>query len=145
MDVDLDDLFSAAARQVVVGRDSPPPSAKRAKKATPLEAAAVGNSVQSSTYKGVSFHASSNRFRARIKIKGKTTHLGYFATDVQAAEAYDRAARELRGAKALTNFDAAAYSYMGADSYAGPMTRPGSPRTRCIAAARTVDAEAEAN
>jgi len=46
----------------------------------------------------------SGRWRARIKIDGKTISLGYYHTVEEAARAYDRAARILYNDQALTNF-----------------------------------------
>lgn len=43
------------------------------------------------------------RWHAHIGIDGRWTWLGSFATEAEAAEAYDRAAREQHGAFALTN------------------------------------------
>jgi AP2 domain len=49
--------------------------------------------------KGVSQHkwVKTNPFYARIKVNGKTAHLGYFATPEEAAAAYDAAAKNLFG------------------------------------------------
>jgi len=80
-------------------------------------------------YIGVTYHAPSNRYRARIKIDNKTTHLGYFLTEYEAAVAYDRAAWELRGTKAHLNFDSSA-----GNSFAYPNLPI---RERCIAAAKS--------
>ncbi len=44
-----------------------------------------------SRYKGVAFHRRSGRWLARIQILGVRHNLGYFATEEQAARAYDRA------------------------------------------------------
>lgn len=79
--------------------------------------------------KGVTYHPESNRYRSRIKIGTRTTHLGYFFTEAGAAKAYDRAAVEIRGVRATTNFPVEVGTYF---------VPPGSPRTRCIAAARSV-------
>jgi len=78
---------------------------------------------------GVTYHAPSNRFRARIKIENKTTHLGYFTTEYEAAVAYDRAAWELRGTKAHLNFDFP--TEMSFANQSLPI------RERCIAAAKS--------
>lgn len=42
-----------------------------------------------SKYLGVDFHK--NQWRARILIDGKSKHLGYFKTDIEASEAYQKA------------------------------------------------------
>lgn len=44
------------------------------------------------------------KWKARIMIKGKTHHLGYFHDEVKAAEAYDRAVVELRQDGLKLNF-----------------------------------------
>lgn len=59
---------------------------------------------KSSRYRGVSFHASNRTWRARIKIAGKSQHLGYWPSEALAGEAYDRAAIRLLGEKANLNF-----------------------------------------
>lgn len=60
-----------------------------------------------SLYKGVSFMAKTGRWRGRIKIGGKTIHLGVFATEVEAARAYDTAALSAWGAYAYPNLPSA--------------------------------------
>lgn len=60
-----------------------------------------------SAYKGVSWERSGkrkNRWRATINIKGKRIRLGSFGTEVEAAIAYDAAAREHFGEFARINF-----------------------------------------
>ena len=53
-------------------------------------------------YKGVTLRG--KRWEAKIKIKGEVVNLGRFETDIEAALAYDRAARELFGEFAYLNF-----------------------------------------
>jgi len=48
-----------------------------------------------SQYKGVSFE--NGKWRARIRIMGKKTHLGIFDDEWEAAEAYNKKALELQG------------------------------------------------
>ena len=55
-------------------------------------------------FKGVDFNKKANVFRARIQISGKTHMLGFFPTDVEAAQAYDAAARKHFGELAAVNF-----------------------------------------
>lgn len=57
----------------------------------------------SSQYKGVSWSKSKGRWRACITIE-RTVHLGYFTDEVQAALAYDAAARTRFGVFAKCNF-----------------------------------------
>jgi hypothetical protein len=57
-----------------------------------------------SRYRGVSRDASSNRYRARIKLNGRQIHLGTFDDQEQAAKAYDAAAKKYHGEFAVLNF-----------------------------------------
>ena len=50
-----------------------------------------------SKLRGVSWHASKGKWRAVIKLDRKSRHVGYFATEQEAASAYARAAAELHG------------------------------------------------
>jgi hypothetical protein len=84
-------------------------------------------------FRGVIFLQVSGRFRARIKIGMKTTHLGYFASPIEAALAYDRAARELHGSKALLNFP----DVEPQAAVLEEKSRCHSARSRCTTAART--------
>ena len=52
-------------------------------------------------WKGVTLNG--NRFRARINHAGEEIHLGYFDNPMDAAKAYDDAARKLHGDRAITN------------------------------------------
>jgi hypothetical protein len=47
-----------------------------------------------SGFKGVSYHQPNNKWRAKINIDGKQTHLGLFKTPKQAFEAYKQAANK---------------------------------------------------
>lgn len=57
-----------------------------------------------SKYKGVCWHWQNSKWRANIKIDGKQTHLGLFLNEIDAAKAYDDAARKYFGEFAKTNF-----------------------------------------
>lgn len=57
-----------------------------------------------SRYKGVSWERRAARWQAQIGCDGKKFHLGLFATEEEAARAYDAKARELHGDFARLNF-----------------------------------------
>jgi hypothetical protein len=57
-----------------------------------------------SRYRGVRQDARSNKWRAQIKFNGRRIHLGAFDDEVEAAKAYDTAAREYHGEFAVLNF-----------------------------------------
>ena len=57
----------------------------------------------SSKYRGVSYSERSKSWRAGIKVKGKTISLGVFASEDQAALAYNEAAQKYFGAFAYQN------------------------------------------
>jgi hypothetical protein len=61
-------------------------------------------SQTTSRYRGVSRDAMSNRYRARIKLNGRRTHLGMFDDQEQAARVYDAAAKKYHGQFAVLNF-----------------------------------------
>lgn len=60
-------------------------------------------------YKGVGWANRESKWRARIVINKKETHIGYFTDVVEAAKAYDRKAIELHGEFAYTNFPRETY------------------------------------
>lgn len=53
------------------------------------------NKKYGSVCKGVQFRPDRNKWRARIFVEGKEIFLGSFETQLEAAEAYNRAAKEL--------------------------------------------------
>ncbi len=57
-----------------------------------------------SQYKGVHWHRRSRRWQATIQAAMCRRHLGEFASELEAAYAYDAAAREIFGEFARTNF-----------------------------------------
>lgn len=58
----------------------------------------------SSSYKGVSWYKSKRLWSSAIKVSGVRKHLGYFKNEVDAAKAYDDAARKYFGEFAFLNF-----------------------------------------
>ena len=57
-----------------------------------------------SKYKGVSYYSREKQFVAKITTDGKTVKLGYFEDEVEAAKAYDKAARKYHKEFAYLNF-----------------------------------------
>lgn len=58
----------------------------------------------SSTYKGVCWNKRIQKFQCKIGYNYKTIHLGYFLDEIEAAKAYDDAAKKYFGEFANTNF-----------------------------------------
>ncbi len=62
-----------------------------------------GQPDTSSRFKGVSFDRERNKFRAQIKAAGRRKMIGRFATEIEAAVAYNREARKHFGEFAFLN------------------------------------------
>lgn len=62
----------------------------------------------SSQYKGVFWHAKGKKWMAAIGVENRSKYLGLFASEEEAARAYDAAARRLYGEYACCNFEEAA-------------------------------------
>lgn len=57
-----------------------------------------------SRFKGVSYYARTGKWRVRIMVDGHSKFIGSFSDEVEAAKAYDIAAREAHGEYARLNF-----------------------------------------
>jgi hypothetical protein len=64
----------------------------------------MNDTIPKSGFHGVGYYRRTNKWRAIIKHKGKTEHLGYFDDPKEAARAYDAKARELGRPEHKLNF-----------------------------------------
>ena len=62
------------------------------------------NLPRSSRFKGVTWHKRTSKWLVRIMIEGKHISLGYFSNELEAARAYDNAAKANFEEFALLNF-----------------------------------------
>ncbi len=62
------------------------------------------NTKSKSGFKGVSWHSGCRKYEANIRINGRQTRIGYFSDPIEAAHAYDDAARIHYGEFASINF-----------------------------------------
>ncbi|MHC4439277.1 MAG: AP2/ERF family transcription factor [Planctomycetota bacterium] len=58
----------------------------------------------SSKYKGVCWHKNSLKWQAEVMFEKKSIYLGYFKNEIDAAKAYDEAAKKYHGEFACLNF-----------------------------------------
>jgi len=77
-------------------------------------------------YTGVSRSGLNGRWRAQLSTRGRTVHLGTFASGPDAARAWDRAAVQERGKAAVTNF--ALSDYINSD---GSLKTDGGSSSQC--------------
>lgn len=61
--------------------------------------------IHSSEYRGVTWDESRQKWKASIRVKGRMTFLGRFDDPIEAAKAYDKAAKRFHGEFALLNFE----------------------------------------
>lgn len=65
-----------------------------------------------SRYKGVDWVKDIKRWRVRIRVNGKRIYLGSYENEIDAAKAYDKAAKKYHGEFASLNFSCKKYKKM---------------------------------
>jgi hypothetical protein len=95
-----------------------------------------------SGYVGVDWYRLTGKWRARIKINGRKTHLGYFECPKAAARAYDAMARYLCGGHAATNASLGRLGHHGESNRAIQIKALRRPEGAGAVATRTRGAEA---
>lgn len=63
------------------------------------------NFISRSKYVGVTWDTQKNKWKAHIQIKGKYNHIGYFADEKEAGNAYKNAVHELVGEKLVCELE----------------------------------------
>jgi len=58
----------------------------------------------SSKYKGLSYHAGQRKWSAAIRVNGQYKYFGLFQNEIEAAKAYDEAAKKYHRDFAVLNF-----------------------------------------
>lgn len=95
-----------------------------------LEITRVKNVTATSKFRGVSFNSQTKKWKAVITVKGSQRFLGYFPTELQAAQAYDDASKKYRGERAHVNFyDTKKIRASADDSDMGTMSDGGGMQT----------------
>jgi hypothetical protein len=73
----------------------------------------------SSRFKGVTFDKQTGKWRAKIRVEGKSHSLGRYADEIAAAQAYDEAARRLFGKYGWLNFPDGVDAFLEQEAAAG--------------------------